>query len=77
MISHLSHKLVSEEDERARGNPDRTYPEDQPGIPSVPTTSSMDVEETPGMSVVLVGHEDPHPPRFAGRPILHILLPDN
>lgn len=57
------------------------HPENQPGVFAVPTAALVMAEKAPGMAVVLVLHENPHP--TPARPVAdilargHVLLPDD
>jgi len=53
-----------------------TYPENQVRVLSVPAVTGVVGEETPGVLVVLILHENPHAARLR-RVILHVFLPDN
>lgn len=53
-----------------------TYPEDQSRILAMPAVAHMVGEETPGVAVVLVLHQDANATRLAGR-LAHVLLPNH
>ena len=44
------------------------HPEDQPGVAAVPGGAAVPAEEAPRFLVVLVAHQDAHPPLFAAVP---------